>query len=196
MTSAEKDTNELTFSEMEDSVLEMMNFYLQQGRAEECANRDIMEIEDDDDVKEDEAGALAVRVTELKALLQSKETIIREYEKELRSLRAKFSQHEEKEEGPDKERLNQETDTSDSTFKYKSRGSEDRNQKKRRKCLFFEKRGFCRFGASCYNIHPKNKCNILLRGGECSSGDECLYLHPHKECRYWQKGFCRRSAED
>ena len=66
----------------------------------------------------------------------------------------------------------------------------------KKKCDFFEANGFCRFGDSCVNTHPKRICFQFMNHGNCNKGIYCQYLHSQKDCKFWVNGFCRKSNNE
>ena len=169
---------------------------MNQDHFQEYDAHEEMEITEDEN-SDQETENVAVKVAALEALLKAKDEIIRKYEEELRNLRAQVSQDEEVEDVSDY--------VKDEDVQASGDGTPDdeipteineTSSNTRRKCLFFERRGSCRFGASCFNVHPSRKCQLFSSGEGCSSGDLCLFLHPKRVCRYWLKGFCRKSSEE
>ena len=47
---------------------------------------------------------------------------------------------------------------------------------KTKKCTFYEDNGFCKFGDSCHNIHPKKLCKNFVGSRDDKAGIFCKYF--------------------
>ena len=48
----------------------------------------------------------------------------------------------------------------------------------------------CRFGKSCYNLHPSRYCEWFQKVGKCPNNN-CKELHSQRDCPFWGRGFCK-----
>ena len=192
MISNNEEMSEISFSDLDESVLELMNWCVQNSENQEKAHDDVEdEVENTSSVKDE----VSERIATLEALIEIKEQNIKEYEEEVRLMRARVHL------------LNQakNVDHEDTVSEnVEGKGPEEEGnptelnpaeERKRMKCFFFEQRGFCRFGNICYDFHPSSLCDSWSSRGFCPLGKGCSSLHPQRDCKYWLNGYFLKSSQ-